>query len=524
MRLSTATLFIVTLIVLPAGARATQDPTRTEANPDTTIGPAPAPPKSPTSEEPLTLTQALERAIAGNVDLRKERVNILIADANALAARGQFDFLVTAALNFQRSTQPALTATDISAGFTNDLAFNVGIMRPLESGGQIRLQVQNDAIKTNSRLQCGSLAVVPQTCSFYNSNLGLTFNHPLLRGLGVEITEANLRKQRIQKDIALLNRQTRASNILRDVITAYWELAYATQDLAIRRSAVELAREQLRITKAQINRGRLAPIDQAAVERAIGDRLQEVAASEQNLAFRTLDLRRLLSVPADPSLPPFTAADMPSADTREIDAPAELRRALETNPQLRSLKTGLQLTAIDVQTALDTVRPRLDFVGTIGSRGRDATLGETLAHAAGFEEITWSAGLNFQAAVENRTANGQYRAAVLAAEQNHLDAGTLELTIRDTVMRTVAQIRAAGTRTDLAKQTVGFALQNLEAERARFAVGRSTNNDVLLRQQELKSAEIAVVRAIVDVLESDAALSAITSEILERYRVVLKGL
>jgi outer membrane protein TolC len=170
------------------------------------------------------------------------------------------------------------------------------------------------------------------------------------------------------------------------------------------------------------------------------------------------------------------------------------------------------------------VRPRLDFVGTIGSRGRKSTLPETFAQAAGLDDLTWSAGLNFQAPIENRTANGQLRAAQLTAEQAGLDAGTLELNIRDTVMRVSTQIHTASTRVELAKQTVGFARQNLEAERARFSVGRSTNNDVLLRQQELKNAEISVVRATVDLLNSDVALSAITAEILDRYGVVLKGL
>jgi outer membrane protein TolC len=316
----------------------------------------------------------------------------------------------------------------------------------------------------------------------------------------------------------------RAANVLRDVVAAYWELAYATQDLAIRRSAVDLAREQLRITKAQIDVGRLAPIDQAAVERAIGDRMQDVVVSEQSLYGRALDLRRLLGIPADPSLPIFAAVDAPTATPREVDVAAEVKRALETNPQLRSLKAGLQLTAIDIQTANSTTRPRLDFVGTIGARGRKDTFPETLAQAAGLDDLTWSAALNFQAPIENRTAHGQYRAAQLTAEQARLDAGTLELNIRETVMRVSTQIRTASTRVDLAKKTVGFAQQNLEAERARFSVGRSTNNDVLLRQQELKNAEISVVRATVDLLNSDVALSAVTAEILERYGVVLKGL
>src|SRR6185295_323179 len=222
--------------------------------------------------------------------------------------------------------------------------------------------------------------------------------------------------------------------------------------------------------------------------------------------------------------PLFTASEVPMAAPREVDAAAELRRALESNPQLRSLKMGLQLNAIDIQTALNTVRPRLDFVGTVGSRGRNPSFAETLAQTAGLDDLTWSAGLNFQVPVENRTANGQYRAAQLTAEQARIDAGSLELNIRDTVLRVASQIRTASTRVVLAKQTVGFAQQNLEAEKARFSVGRSTNNDVLLRQQELKSAEISVVRATVDLLTSDVALSAITAEILDRYNVVLKGL
>jgi outer membrane protein len=480
--------------------------------------PEAASPQAPPAQEPIGLNQALQRAVTGNLDLRRDRVTIQIADANLLAARGQFDFLLTGGLTFQRTTEPPLSASDIVGGYTNDLGFDIGVARQLESGGSVRLSLENDAVNTNSQFQCGGL----KTC--YSSNFGLTFNHPLLRGFGSDVAMANVRKQRIQQDLALLNRQMRAANVLRDVVTAYWELAYATQDLAIRRSAVDLAREQLRITKAQIDVGRLAPIDQAAVERAIGDRLQDVAVSEQNIYGRALDLRRLLGQPADPSLPVLAATDAPSATPREVDMTAEVRRALESNPQLKSLKAGLQLNAIDIQTAASTVRPRLDFVGTVGSRGRKSNLPDTIAQAAGLDDLTWSAGLTFQVPVENRTANGQYRAAQLSAEQSRLDAGAFELTLRDTVMRVSAQIRTSSTRVTLAKQTVGFAQQNLEAERARFSVGRSTNNDVLLRQQELKNAEISVVRATVDLMNSDVTLSAVTAEILDRYGLILKGL
>src|SRR5882757_8444993 len=83
------------------------------------------------AEQPLTLMQALERAVAGNVDLRHERVNILLADAGVLTARGQFDFLLGAGLTFQRQTQPSLSSQDISSGFTNDLGLSLQLSRNL---------------------------------------------------------------------------------------------------------------------------------------------------------------------------------------------------------------------------------------------------------------------------------------------------------------------------------------------------------------------------------------------------------
>jgi outer membrane protein len=472
------------------------------------------------AEEPLSLTQALQRAVAANVELRKERIAFEIAGAGLMAAQGAFDFVLGANLNFSRTTQPPLTAEDISGGHDSTLALGLNLTRPLESGGLVRLSARALRSDTSQRNQCG---LDQADCIFYNGTLDLTFNHPLLRGFGTEIAQANVRRQRIQADLALLNRQMRAANVIRDVINAYWELAYATQLLAIRRSAVEQAREQLRITKAQIDVGRLAPIDQAAVERAIGERLQEVAVAEQDLFFRTLDLRRLMGVPGQPGQPPFAAVDAPTATPRQVDANAEVRRALESNPQLRSLRMGLRLSEIDIQTAHQTLKPRLDFVGTIGSRGRDPGLGQTLFQTAGLDELTWSTGLTLEIPLENRVARGQSRAAELQGQSAHLDAALLELTIRDTAMRLSSNIHTASRRVELAKQTVGFAQQNLEAERARFSVGRSTNNDVLLRQQELKAAEIQVVRATVDLLNSEADLSAITAEILERHGVVLRG-
>jgi outer membrane protein TolC len=84
-----------------------------------------------------------------------------------------------------------------------------------------------------------------------------------------------------------------------------------------------------------------------------------------------------------------------------------------------------------------------------------------------------------------------------------------------------AQIRSAGARVEFGRAAVTFSQDNLQAEMARFQVGTSTNNDVLLRQQELKQAQSSVARAAADLLEAEIALAALTGDILETYGVEL---
>jgi outer membrane protein TolC len=476
------------------------------------------------ADQPLTLRDAIGRAIAGNVDLRRERIAVDAADAQLEVARGTFDFRLSSDLMFSRQTRPSLTTQDLQGGATDTWSLDLGLARNLETGGTISLGLDSQRTDTTSRLACGTVSGAVAECQVYDSGLNLNFTHPLLRGLGADIALANVRRQRVQKDQALLNRQMRAANVIRDVINTYWGLAYATQDLAIRQSAVDLAREQLRVTQAQIDVGRLAPVDAAAVERAIGERMQEVLLSEQERLFRTLEIRRLVGLPSDPNMPLYLASDAPQASIRQVDVVSEVARAVESNPQLRSITLGIKLTEIDIETARSTLRPQLDFVGRVGATGLDREFRGSLAQAGGFENMTWSAGLSLDVPLENRIAEGNERLARLGSETSRLNAGDIELEVRQQALRLSAMITSSSKRVELAKATVGFANQNLEAEKARFSVGRSTNNDVLLRQQELKSAEIQVVRATVDLLVAETSLAALTGELLERYRIVLKGM
>jgi outer membrane protein len=508
-----ASLLAVATAPFPAGS-----PARAAQPPPDAGGPAP---------DALSLREAIARAVRGNVDLRREGLAVRTSEANIVAALGQFDFVLGADGSFARRVSPRVAnLPDVVSGTTYAVNTDLSLTRALETGGQLQLILSPDGSNSGSRTTCGvySTTTAFSPCNIYTPTVTLNFTQPLLRGFGREVTEANLRKTRIARDQELWNREARVANVLRDTIIAYWELAYQTSDLEIRHSAVDLAQEQLRMTEAQIQVGKMGDLQAAAVRRAIADDKQEVETSQAQLMGRSLDLLRLVGTPVPPRFAGLRASDAARTDPHDVDADAETTRALAASPALKALRTGITLSDVDVQTAAASLKPQLDFVASVGRVGRNVDTQESLRQLLDNQNTVGSAGFVFSLPLQNRAARGAAEAARVAEDNARLTAEDMELAIRDGAARLAAQVRSAAHRIDLAHASVEFAQQNLKAEKARFEVGQSTNNDVLMRQQELKQAQISGVRAAVDLLEADVALAALTGDVLDTYGVALRGL
>jgi outer membrane protein len=489
----------------------------TRARVDETASPTGAPEPSA-----LALRDAIARAATGNIQLLKQNVAMRTSEGNVVAALGQFDLTLAGDATLSRNVNPPLGPNDQSAGANTGGVFDLSLSRALESGGNLSLAVQGRATGSTQSFACGTLPGVATQCNIYTPTATLAFTQPFLRGFGREIAEANLYKARVNENLALLNRQAQAANTVRDTIIAYWELAYQTQDLEIQRFSETLAREQLRTTEAQIQVGKMGELGAAAVRRAIATAQQAEASSEQALMGRALDLQRLFGAGVPSRFVGYKAADALDASGHDVDVDAETKHALDASPALKSIKMGLALNATDVRVALDSMRPQLNFLGSVSEGGRNHQLGESLRQMTNPSYTEYAAGITFSLPFENRAARGATEVARAAADGAQLDAHDLELGIRDTAARMAAQIRSAGARVEYGRAAVTYSEQNLKAEQARFQVGTSTNNDVLLRQQELRQAQISVARATADLLEGDIALSALTGDILDMYGITLR--
>jgi outer membrane protein TolC len=230
----------------------------------------------------------------------------------------------------------------------------------------------------------------------------------------------------------------------------------------------------------------------------------------------------------------------PTVEPRSVDLRAEVDRALRTNPQVRQLELGLASLRIDELVAANRRLPQLDFAGSFTPQGRSIDRvpnagtgdpGETGSWGEAFRNIfnedvrqdglladwTLSGSLTLTWDVQNRGPRGNHEAAKIQVERSETQLQQVRQTVATSVIRAANSLRTAGKVIDVAQLSYELAQENLEAEQARFDVGRSTNYEVLLRLDDVDAAAAQALRAQIDYLKALIQLQALTGEILPAY-------
>jgi outer membrane protein TolC len=471
----------------------------------------------------LALAEAVAQAVRGNPALAAAGADVGIARAAVLAARGLDDFVLDAGVSYRHNRRELVAGTPVQTPALDGVSASVALTRPFASGGRIGLRLLGDYSLTRFTTQLDPMTVARSTSEEYAPSLQLTFFHPLLRGLGPRVARADQRRAREQNDLAAAQRQGVAAGLIRDVVSSYWDLAYATQELAIRRAAAASARDQLRQVQANIAVGKQPRSASAEIEVAIALRDDAVLQAEQVLSDRAVDLARLCGLPIVPGGGPMVrAADTPAPAAERPDGPSTLAVALAHNPQLQAVRAQGRAAAIEIDVTENGLLPQLDLAAAAGPVGNGHDLSTAYQQLKGLQSYTITAGLVFQEALPRHAARGAREAASEALRKVKLTESDIAGQVAAAVARGIAAVDTAGRRAEVLSRSTEAAALDLAAEKARFEVGRSTNFDVLRRQDSLAAVQLVLLRAKVDHLKALADVEAATGEILGRHDVVLR--
>ncbi len=472
----------------------------------------------------MALRDVIHTAVKQNRALRAADADIQIAEANELGARGNEDLLLDGEASYTGRRSSAVENAPFQNLEQDTVHTEFGVTKPLWFGGRVGLRAVHDYDRQVTRLQLEDMSLGDATSETFNPAGQVTYFMPFLRGFGQDNMRAQRRRTSAATDVAVLERENTVANVVRDVVLAYWELAYAAQDVEIRRSSLELAREQLRITQARLDVGVGSPTDVAAVRQGIAVRESDVLLAELALSERALDLRQLAGMdltPADLGVD-LVAADRLEPKSTPIEIEAALTAAYDHNPQIATLRARGRSATLEVDIAENGLLPQLDLNASFGPSGNAETFGRAVENLGKFNEYRVFVGVTFSQPVGRHTARGNVAAAQGQLTRVRVNEEDLKAQIAVSVVKAVNLLRSTEKRMQVEAESVQLAQVNLDAEKARFEVGRTTNFEVLRRQDELAQARLRQTRTAADYMKALAGLGTLTGELLPQYDIQVK--
>ena len=469
----------------------------------------------------LSVRAAIAAAARQNPGLGAAVAEVDAAAARAVAAWGADDFLLDASARWLRSRRSIVAETPLLQPRQDNLLVELALARPLPTGGLVGLRLSGELDKGAYVSDLGGAAAT-STSQLAVPSLQLFASHPLLRGAGIAVARADRRRARVGQDLAALEREATAAQLVRAVVAACSEIWLGSEELEIRRALTDSARQQLLAVEAAIGVGKQPRSASAEVKVAVALREDEAIAVEESLHGQTLELARLLGLPLDAAAARLvvTGADETAGEPpRPEDA---LAAAMERDPQLAAARARGGAAAIELEVGQNGLLPRLDLAVSGAARGYGTDLAAGLSALRQDRSYEVQVALVFQEPLGRHAARGARDAAGAQLHKARLTEADVSAQIRAQVLRQLGLVESVQRRLDALAEIVAAASLDLAAERARFEVGRGTNFDVLRRQEELAQARLHVAQARAEQRRALASLEALTGAILPHYGVVLR--
>lgn len=473
----------------------------------------------PASE--ISLPETLQVAVRQSPPLQSASIDVAVARASLLEASGIEDWVLAASGLYRRSSAESVSGQFTGSNDQEIVEFHAGISKLLFTGGTVRLGLDSVRDEATRPVEVDGELMTVKSLD-YQTALTLTLAQPLLRGRGETAVRAAQFEARYTLTAQELTRQAVARTLIRDIVVAYWEVALAHRQLAIRQSSLDLARERRRLTESRVRLGNAAPTELNAVDQIIATREEEVLLSELAISERSLELRRLAGLEIGANAIDVRTAEVVAVKPSDINLDATLDRAYQSSPELAALEAQGNGAKIQVELTENGLLPRLDFTINGGPLGNAPTLSDSGKNLVEGQGYTVSAQLEFEYALGNNEAQGRNLAARERLRGVMIDAEDARRQIAVALVRSVKLVRSAGRRMQLSQTAIDLSEKNIQAEQRRFELGRSTNFDVLLRQDELRDAQLRYARAVVDYLESVAAIEALTGDIFGKYGITIE--
>ncbi|WP_267394160.1 MULTISPECIES: TolC family outer membrane protein [unclassified Sphingomonas] len=286
-----------------------------------------------------------------------------------------------------------------------------------------------------------------------------------------------------------------AAGVLSNVVAAYADLLFQQESAAIVDADIQLLDNQVAEAKARfdLGTGTQTDVSRLVAQRATASATQ--ASAQAALAAAAATYRAVVGRdPGQLAPPPATLAGLPPTIEQAR------ARAVEANPLYRQAQATQAAAAARIGVARSNGAPSLGLGASYG-------YGVAIGHDGGGYVSDTAAGLTFRLPLlTGGLVQSQVREATANARAARYD---VDAASRDVIRQTDtawANVVAARARVEANTKAAAAADRALAGVKAEYAVGLRTTLDILIADESLRGAQLALASARSDLLTGEAGL------------------
>ncbi|MEM8739621.1 MAG: TolC family protein [Planctomycetota bacterium] len=469
----------------------------------------------------LSLDEAVRMAVTGNLDLAVARLLPQIGEEQLTQAAAAFDAVFFLDFNFQTLDVPQPAGT--IPGLANDIkqentVLQTGIRQNLVTGGQVQLDT---TIARNERIP--SFFAVDD---FYDADVLVTLNQPLLRGFGRDVATADIVLARNSALDARAQLRQALSELINDVEQTYWNLNFTQRQVLIQQRLLDrtIAERDRLQQRADFD---VSPVRITEANSRVELRKADLIRVRADVRNASDALKRLLNAP---SLPLADETLVLPSDA-PVDAPVSfslldsVTTALEKRAVLEQSLLAIDDAQVQQRLADNATLPLFDLTAALGINGIDEDdAGSAYGEIFDGDFVDYIIGVAFEQPLGNRSAEALLRQRNFEESQAILayrrDAQDVVLEVKNALRGVLTNYELVGA-TRAARWAAADSLRSINVQEE---VGVALTDEFLLdlklnAQERLADAESQEAQALANYMIAIAEMQRSMGTLAERYSV-----
>jgi outer membrane protein TolC len=366
-------------------------------------------------------------------------------------------------------------------------------------------------------------------------NASLNVTQRLLQGFGKAVNNRNIRVSKNNIKVSELVFQQQVITTVSSVISLYWDLVSANEDVQVKRQALALNQKLYDDNKKQVEIGTLAPIEIIRAEAEVARSQQDLTISETNLLQQETVIKNALSRTgvASPGLAeahiiPTDKIRMP--ETEPIEPIQDLvGKAVNGRPELEQARVNIESSKIGLKGSKNALLPSVDAFVDLRNNGLSGILntqpippvpgapvgvvspprnpanvdgfflggyGTALGQVFRRNFPDYSIGVSLNIPLRNRSAQADMVRDQLSLRQSEIRFQQSLNQVRVEVQNALISLQQARARYQTSVKNRVLQEQTLDAEQKKYALGASTIFFVIQAQRDLTAAQASEVAAL----------------------------